>query len=58
VRNKIIALRGFENSLLRLIFGANIEEVIGQFRKLHNEELYNLCFSSNIIRFIESGNAK
>ena len=31
----------FENRVLRRIFGPKREEVIGEWRKLHNEELYN-----------------
>jgi hypothetical protein len=30
------------------------DEVMGDWRKLHNEELHNLYFSSNIIRMIKS----
>jgi len=32
-------LRVFENKLLRRIFGPKMDEVIGEWRKLHNEEL-------------------
>jgi hypothetical protein len=32
----------FENRMLREIFGPNGDEVIGCWRKLHNEELHNL----------------
>ena len=35
-------LRVFENRVLRGIFGAKRDEVIGEWRKLHNEELYDL----------------
>jgi hypothetical protein len=35
----------FENRVLRRIFGPKREEVTGGWRKLHNEELSNLCFS-------------
>jgi hypothetical protein len=35
-------LRVFENSLLRRIFGPKRDEVMGQWRKLHNGELHNL----------------
>jgi hypothetical protein len=36
------------------IFGPKRDEIIGSWRKLHNEELYNLYSSSNIIRVINS----
>jgi hypothetical protein len=32
----------FENRALRRIFGPNRDEIMGGWRKLHNEELYNL----------------
>jgi hypothetical protein len=40
----------FENRVLRRIFGSNKDEVIGGWRKLHNEELHSLYFSPSIIR--------
>jgi hypothetical protein len=46
-------LRVFENRLLRRIFGPKRDELTGGWRKLHNEELYNLYFSSNKIRVIK-----
>jgi len=46
-------MRVFENRLLRRIFGPKREEVIGDWRKLHYEELNDL-YSSNIIRMIKS----
>jgi hypothetical protein len=39
----------FENRVLRRIFGPKRDEVTGEWRKLHNEELYDL-YSSYIIR--------
>jgi hypothetical protein len=48
----------FENSVLRRIFGARRDEVIGGWRKLHNEELHNLYTSPNIIRMIKSRRLK
>jgi hypothetical protein len=39
----------FENRMLRRIFGLKRNEVTGQWQTLHNEEFYNLYFSSNII---------
>jgi hypothetical protein len=47
-------LRVFENRVLRRIFGPKRDEVTGDWRKLHNEELHNLYFSPNIIRIIKS----
>jgi hypothetical protein len=43
----------FENRLLRRIFGPKRDEVTGDCRKLHNEELHNLYSSPNIIRIIK-----
>jgi hypothetical protein len=36
-------LRVFENRVLRRIFGPKRDGVTGGWRKLHNEELHNLC---------------
>jgi hypothetical protein len=47
-------LRVFENRVLRIIFGPMRDEVIGEWRKLHNEELHILYSSPNIIRQIKS----
>jgi hypothetical protein len=44
----------FENRVLRRIFGPKRDELRGEWRKLHNEELHNLYFSPNIIRMIKS----
>jgi hypothetical protein len=44
----------FENRVLRRIFGPMRDEVTGDWRKLHNEELHNLYSSPNIIRMIKS----
>ena len=38
-------LRVFENRVLRGIFGAKRDEVTGEWRKLHNEELNDLYSS-------------
>ena len=45
-------MRVFENRVLRRICGPNKDEVTGQWRKLHNEELNDLYSSSNIVRVI------
>ena len=47
-------LRVFENRVLRRIFGPKRDEVTGEWRKLHNEELNNLYSSPNIARVIKS----
>jgi hypothetical protein len=40
----------FENKVLRTIFGPKTDEVTGDWRKLHNEELRNLYSYTNVIR--------
>jgi hypothetical protein len=47
-------LRVFENMVLRRIFGPRREEVTGEWRRLHNEELNDLYSSPNIVRVIKS----
>jgi hypothetical protein len=49
-----IGLRVFENRVLRRIFGPKRDEVTGEWRKLHNEELCDLYSSPIIIRIIKS----
>jgi len=44
-------VRVFENNMLRRIFGPKKDEVTGEQRKLHEEELYS---SPNIIRAVKS----
>ena len=39
--------------MLRRIFGSKRDEVTGEWRKLHNEELNDLYSSSNIVRVIK-----
>jgi len=44
----------FENRVLRRVFGPKRDEVIGEWRKLHNEELRDLYFLPNIARMVKS----
>jgi hypothetical protein len=44
----------FENRVLRRIFGPKRDEMTGEWRKLHNQELRDLYSSSSIIRMIKS----
>jgi hypothetical protein len=46
-------LRVFENKVLRRLFGPKRDEVTGEWRRLHNKELYALYSSPNIIRVIK-----
>jgi hypothetical protein len=47
-------LRVFANRVLRRIFGPKRDEVMGDWRKLHDEELLNLHSLPNIMRMIKS----
>jgi hypothetical protein len=47
-------LRLFENMVLRRIFGPKIGEVTGEWGTQHNEQLYDLYSSPNIIRVIKT----
>jgi hypothetical protein len=40
-------LRVFQNRVLRRLFGLKRDEIVGGWRKLHNEELHNLHCSRN-----------
>jgi len=46
-------LRVFEKMVLRRIFGPRREEVTGEWRRLHNEELNDLYCSTNIVWVIK-----
>ena len=46
--------RVFENMVLRRIFGPRRNEVTGEWRRLHKEELNDLYSSPNIVRVITS----
>jgi hypothetical protein len=50
----VLLLRVFENRMLRRIFGPKRDEVTGEWRKLHNEELNDLYSSPTIVRVIKS----
>jgi hypothetical protein len=43
----------FENRVFRRIFGSKRDEVTGDWRKLHKEELHNLYPSPSIIRMMK-----
>jgi hypothetical protein len=43
-------MRVFENRVLRRIFGPEGKEVAGCWRKLHNMELHNFCFTSRRVK--------
>jgi len=47
-------LRVFENMVLRRIFGPRRDDVTGEWRRLHNEELNDLYSSPNTVRVIKS----
>jgi len=51
-------LRVFENRVLKRIFGPRKDEVKGEWRKLHNEELNDLYYSPTIVRVIQSRKLK
>jgi hypothetical protein len=46
-------LEVFENKVLRRIFEPKRNEMTGEWRKLHNEELHDLYFSPSIIRIMK-----
>jgi hypothetical protein len=47
-------LRVFENTVLRGIFGPRRDEVTGEWRRQHNEELNDLYSLPNIVQVIKS----
>jgi hypothetical protein len=51
-------MRVFENRVLGRIFGPKRDEVMGEWRKLHNKEFHDLYSSPSIIRIIRSRRMK
>ena len=49
-----LRLRVFENRVLRRMFGPTRDEVTGEWRKIHNEELNELYCSPNIVQVTKS----
>src|SRR5215510_6241398 len=47
-------LRVFENRVLRRVFGPKRDEVTGEWRKLHNEELKDLNSSPSVVQVVKS----
>ena len=47
-------LRVFENRVLRRVFGHKGDEVTGEWKKLHNEELSDLYSLPNVVRVVKS----
>ena len=43
-------LRVFKNRVLREIFGAERDEVTGEWKKLRDKKIYDLCFLMNITK--------
>jgi hypothetical protein len=43
----------FQIRVLRSIFGPKMDDVVGDWRRLNNEELHNFYASPNIIRAIK-----
>jgi len=46
-------LRVFENRVLRRVFGPKRDEVTGEWRKLHNEELRDVYSLPNIVQVVK-----
>jgi hypothetical protein len=48
----------FENRVLRRTFGPKRDEVTGEWRKLHNEELHDLYSSPNVVKVMKARRMK
>jgi hypothetical protein len=46
-------LKVFENTVLRRVFGPKRDELTGEWRKLHDEELNDLYSLPNIVRVVK-----
>jgi len=46
-------VRVFKNRVLRKIFGSKGDNITGDWRRLHNRELYDQYYSRNIIQEIK-----
>jgi hypothetical protein len=46
----------FENRMLRRIFGPKGNDIVGGWRKMHDEELHNFNSSANVITIIKPRN--
>jgi hypothetical protein len=44
----------FENGVLMEIFGTKRDEITGEWRRLHNDELFNLYYSADITQVSKS----
>jgi hypothetical protein len=53
-RLRVFENRVFENRVFKGISGPKRDEVTREWRKLHHEELNDLCCSPNIVRVIKS----
>jgi hypothetical protein len=54
IRREEHRLRVFDNRALEQIFGPKMDEVIGEWKRLHNEKLYDRHSSPNFIRVMKS----
>jgi hypothetical protein len=45
-------LRVFENMVLRKLLGSKRDKVMGEWKRLHNKELYGLCSLPDIFQVI------